>query len=182
MPQENIKTKPKGRHPAHQNAFAFQHNPKSKRTEKILSMPNRGLCQRCHDKIEWRKKYRKYKPLTQPSKCNLCKHRNVKAAYHTICIECASKDGKCAMCVKEPALPEPLDDEAKAEERQKLIASMGKMKLRDKRALERRLARDGNEKDKEEQDEDNDNDSIDDGDGSNNVEEEYIDIVEEESI
>lgn len=28
------------RGPAHQNAFAFRHNPKSKKTEKILAMPN----------------------------------------------------------------------------------------------------------------------------------------------
>lgn len=28
------------RGPAHQNTFAFRHNPKSKKTEKILAMPN----------------------------------------------------------------------------------------------------------------------------------------------
>lgn len=83
------KGKKKGQKPAHQNSFAFRHNPKSKLTDKILSSPNEGLCQRCHDKIEWRKTYRKYKPLTQPSKCNLCQKRNVTAAYHTICSGCA---------------------------------------------------------------------------------------------
>ena len=97
MPQANRKQgaetgqkkKKKGRAPAHQNSYAFQHNPKSKKTEKILSSPNVGVCRRCHEKIEWRKKYRKYKPLTQPSKCNLCKMRKVKAAYHTICTDCS---------------------------------------------------------------------------------------------
>lgn len=53
--------------PKHQNGFAFKHNPKSKKTNYILSLPNEGLCQRCHDQIEWRKSYRKYKPLTKPS-------------------------------------------------------------------------------------------------------------------
>lgn len=48
-----------------------------------------GVCRRCHDKIEWRKQYRKYKTLSQPSTCNLCKRRNVAAAYHTICTGCA---------------------------------------------------------------------------------------------
>lgn len=48
-----------------------------------------GVCKRCHDKIEWRKNYRKYKPLSQPSKCNLCQKKNVIAAYHTICSGCA---------------------------------------------------------------------------------------------
>ena len=51
--------KKKGRAPAHQNSYAFRHNPKSKKTEKILSSPNVGVCRRCHEKIEWRKKYRK---------------------------------------------------------------------------------------------------------------------------
>mmetsp|Transcript_4611 Transcript_4611/g.8868 ORF Transcript_4611/g.8868 Transcript_4611/m.8868 type:complete len:290 (-) Transcript_4611:83-952(-) len=81
-----------GRKPAHQNTFAFRHNPKSKLTEKILASPNVGVCRRCHDKIEWRKQYRKYKPLTQPGKCNLCQQKNVVAAYHTICTNCATSD------------------------------------------------------------------------------------------
>jgi hypothetical protein len=58
-PPGATKKKKKGRPPAHQNTFAFRHNPKSKKTEKILSSPNVGVCNRCRDKIEWRKKYRK---------------------------------------------------------------------------------------------------------------------------
>lgn len=81
-----------GRAPSHQNKFAFLHNPKSKLTDKILSSQNVGVCQRCHDKIEWRKKYRKYKPRSQPGVCNLCRRKNVKAAYHTICSGCATSD------------------------------------------------------------------------------------------
>ena len=69
--------KKKGR-PKHQNEFAFKHNPKSKKTDKILNSPNIHVCRRCHEKIEWRKKYRKYKPLTQPAKCNICQKRNIK--------------------------------------------------------------------------------------------------------
>lgn len=53
--------------PKYQNSFAFKHNPKSKKTEKILSMPIHGLCEQCKNQIEWRKKYRKFKPLTQPA-------------------------------------------------------------------------------------------------------------------
>lgn len=88
MPPQNSGSS-KGRKPAHQNEFAFKHNPKSKLTEQILAAPNVGVCRRCHDKIEWRKQYRKYKTLSQPSTCNLCKRRNVAAAYHTICTGCA---------------------------------------------------------------------------------------------
>jgi hypothetical protein len=89
MPQE------KHRKPAHQNTFAFRHNPNSKRTVAILATPNVHVCRRCHEKIEWRKAYRKYKPRTgQPGKCNLCHHRKVTAAYHTICEPCTHKSTK----------------------------------------------------------------------------------------
>mmetsp|Transcript_8605 Transcript_8605/g.17902 ORF Transcript_8605/g.17902 Transcript_8605/m.17902 type:complete len:364 (-) Transcript_8605:757-1848(-) len=98
------KTK-KGRAPKHQNTFAFRHNPKSKKTEKILSSPNVGVCRRCHDKIEWRKKYRKYKPRTQPGKCNLCSRKNVMAAYHTICTECAGSEKAIAAMEKRRTAP-----------------------------------------------------------------------------
>lgn len=91
-PPPGEKKKKKGRKPAHQNTFAFRHNPKSKLTDKILASPNEGVCKKCHDKIEWRKQYRKYKPLSQPAKCNLCKKRNIKAAYHTICNGCATSE------------------------------------------------------------------------------------------
>ena len=95
MPQKNApggSKKKKGRAPKHQNTFAFRHNPKSKKTDKILNSPNVGVCRRCHDKIEWRKKYRKYKPRTQLGKCNLCCRKNINAAYHTICTDCAGGD------------------------------------------------------------------------------------------
>ncbi len=35
------------RAPAHQNTFAFRHNPNSKKTKIILSLPNEGLCSKC---------------------------------------------------------------------------------------------------------------------------------------
>lgn len=94
MPPIPGQKKKKGPAPAHQNKFAFHHNPKSKTTAKILASPNIHVCRRCHDKIEWRKQYRKYKPRTQPGTCNGCLKRNVKAAYHTICESCTRNSVK----------------------------------------------------------------------------------------
>jgi hypothetical protein len=91
-PGNNTKKKKKGRAPAHQNTFAFKHNPKSKKTEKILESPILHCCRRCRDKLEWRKKYRKYKPRTQLGSCNLCREKRVKYAYHTICTKCTTCD------------------------------------------------------------------------------------------
>ena len=158
----NKTKKKKGRAPAHQNSFAYKHNPCSKKTEKILSLPNVHTCQRCYDKIEWRKRYRKYKPRTQPGTCNSCKKRNVKAAYHTICTKCTTESAKakelikealletpdleeqqcspvraCAGCVKAIALPDPEEEEDDRE----YIDAMSKLNLRQRRALERKMAK-----------------------------------------
>ncbi|CAN0006873.1 unnamed protein product, partial [Phaeothamnion confervicola] len=90
------------RKPKHQNEFAFRHNPKSKKTLKILAMPNEGLCRRCHAKVEWRKKYRKYKPLKNPASCNECRQKTVRAAYHTKCGPCAKAKRVCPGCGERP--------------------------------------------------------------------------------
>ena len=93
------KTRRKG--PAHQNTFAFKHNPNSKLTAKILSLPNEHVCRRCHEKIEWRKQYRKYKPRTQPGKCTCCQMKRVTAAYHTICEPCTRQSSKAKKLLEE---------------------------------------------------------------------------------
>jgi hypothetical protein len=92
QPPGGQKKKKKGRAPAHQNTFAFRHNPKSKLTEKILESPILHCCRRCHDKLEWRKKYRKYKPRSQLGTCNLCREKRINHAYHTICTKCTTSD------------------------------------------------------------------------------------------
>lgn len=66
----------------YQNTFSFKHNPHSILTEKILSSPNEGVCQNCYDRIEWKKKYRKYKPLSVPKKW-FEKTENFKKLYFT---------------------------------------------------------------------------------------------------
>ncbi|OEU22870.1 hypothetical protein FRACYDRAFT_179618 [Fragilariopsis cylindrus CCMP1102] len=158
-PKNNTKPqKKKGRTPAHQNQFAWTHNPKSKTTERILASPIMHVCKRCNEKLEWRKQYRKYKPRTQPGMCNGCKKRNVKSAYHTICGSCTTesvsfettKTAKstsitekeeilrvCAVCVKEVALPDPVEEGDDAD----YIDAMSKLKLREKRALERKIVK-----------------------------------------
>ena len=86
--------------PVHQNSFAFKHNKNSKKTQVIKRIQHSGLCKRCHEQVEWRKKYRKYKPLKAPSHCNACQQKTVKLAYHTICHACAKANSKCAKCAK----------------------------------------------------------------------------------
>eukprot|EP00943_MAST-04B_sp_MAST-4B-sp1_P006631 g6631.t1 len=88
------------RKPKHQNSFAFKHNRNSKKTAAIKSVMHDGLCQRCHEKIVWKKKYRKYKPIKKSRKCNNCQELVVKRAYHTLCKTCATSKNVCAWCAK----------------------------------------------------------------------------------
>lgn len=89
----------KSRPPAHQNQTAFKHNKSSKKTKKILDSPISDLlCPSCKNVIEWRKQYRKYKPLTVPKKCTSCQQKTIKSAYHTRCDPCSSKAKVCAKC------------------------------------------------------------------------------------
>ena len=99
-PNPNQKKKKKGRAPAHQNTFSFQHNPRSKKTAAILATPIDHCCRRCREKLEWRKQYRKYKPRTTPGKCNHCQKKNVRAAYHTICESCTRTSAKSLELLK----------------------------------------------------------------------------------
>ncbi|KAH9604248.1 hypothetical protein KSS87_009451 [Heliosperma pusillum] len=60
--------------PKHQNKFAWKPNLGIKINETEPGGRFRplaeigGVCQRCKDQIEWKRKYGKYKPLTEPAK------------------------------------------------------------------------------------------------------------------
>lgn len=129
--------------PKHQNQFAFKHNPKSKKTALILSLPVEGLCKRCHDKVEWRKKYRKYKPLTKPASCNMCHKKNVFSAYHTICRECAKTKAVCCKCcmVKEIIQSEQEEQENFLENQEALDTALSGLRERERRTTMRKLQR-----------------------------------------
>lgn len=136
-----------------------------------MSSPNTGLCRRCFDKIEWRKQYRKYKPLTQHATCNICSKRNISMAYHTICTECSFSDEArervrvafevvtgevkqlnvndkvCEMCTKELALKHDTCDDQEMDElilkeKEKLKEELQRpLKLREEKAIERKIER-----------------------------------------
>ncbi|CAM9211933.1 unnamed protein product, partial [Ectocarpus sp. 6 AP-2014] len=104
------------RKPKHQNTFAFRHNPKSQKTAKILASVNAGLCASCHDKVEWRKRYRKYRPLRQPATCNDCHKKTITAAYHKICAPCARERRVCPWCCTKGRPRESTEDGEEAGE------------------------------------------------------------------
>ncbi|CAN8064654.1 unnamed protein product [Agarophyton chilense] len=113
----------KSRAPAHQNSFAFRHNKRSKLTDKIQrTVDTQALCNACANKIEWRKKYRKYKPLTVPSRCNRCRAKRVFSAYHTLCSSCTAHATVCAMCAT--AMPRAARNVAAVDMRDARVAAL----------------------------------------------------------
>jgi len=95
--EEPKKKKPQ-RKQAHQNTFAFRHNPNSKLTKKIAAIPITGLCRRCTEKIEWKKQYRKYKIQEHLARCTLCLQKNIALAYNIVCEPCGGARNICRMC------------------------------------------------------------------------------------
>ncbi|TPX42366.1 hypothetical protein SeLEV6574_g05637 [Synchytrium endobioticum] len=88
----------------YQNSFVYKNNDPAK--QKIAQLPARGLCKRCRDIIDWRKKFGKYKPLTQKKTCLSCHQRSITDAYHVLCLACAAAKDVCAKCQQnEQVLP-----------------------------------------------------------------------------
>ncbi|KAK8717711.1 hypothetical protein V6N13_044969 [Hibiscus sabdariffa] len=61
--------------PKHQNSYAWKPNAGVKINEKEVGGKLRpyseitGVCPRCREQIDWKRRYGKYKPLTEPAKC-----------------------------------------------------------------------------------------------------------------
>lgn len=92
----------KKRQQAHQNTFAFKHNKGSKLTKKIEGEPLTFLCKRCYAKLEWRKKFRKFKLRTVPGRCPICEVKNVFKGHRKLCDKCSRDRNLCSKCFKEP--------------------------------------------------------------------------------
>jgi len=90
--------------PKHQNRYAWKPNLGQKINEtepggrfRPLSEIT-GVCQRCRDQIDWKRRYGKYKPIVEPAKCQKCGKRAVRQAYHNVCRDCSKDLGICAKC------------------------------------------------------------------------------------
>jgi hypothetical protein len=137
----------------HQNKFAFRHNKHSRKTEFILSLPNEGLCSRCTEQIEWKKKFRKYKPLTAPRRCENCNQKTVNRAYHHICENCAMKLEVCAKCRQKKGIINKIQTaEMEKEERARLSDALQKMSERERRTFFRQLEKGDAPKQKQQED------------------------------
>ncbi|XP_068127511.1 uncharacterized protein C9orf85 homolog [Hyperolius riggenbachi] len=107
----------------HKNVTVFKNDKygSSSKTKTLNSKSHDGVCQHCKDVLEWRVKFSKYKPLSQPKKCVKCLQKSVKDAYHIMCKPCAIQHELCAKCGKNedivvPITAEPQKDHCAADE------------------------------------------------------------------
>ncbi|KAL7639421.1 UNVERIFIED_CONTAM: hypothetical protein RMT77_009922 [Armadillidium vulgare] len=84
----------------YQNKSAFQNSlhDTSRKTKEMNKLEILEVCKQCKDVIEWKIKYKKYKPLTQPKTCSNCHLKSIKFAYHTLCDPCGKKLDVCCKC------------------------------------------------------------------------------------
>lgn len=107
----------------YKNKTAFKNNlhDTSIQTKVMNNIQVSDVCVRCKEIIEWKIKYKKYKPLTQPKKCVKCEQKTVKQAYHVMCLECGRKLQVCTKCCK---TKEDIVTVPSKQEQQKLDAEM----------------------------------------------------------
>lgn len=84
----------------YQNRHVFKNNlhDTSHKTKFINNINVANVCERCKQIIEWKIKYKKYKPLKAPAKCIKCEQKTIKYAYHTMCGPCAKEKQVCPKC------------------------------------------------------------------------------------
>nr|XP_020450092.1 uncharacterized protein C9orf85 homolog [Monopterus albus] len=121
----------------HQNTTAFKNDKygATVQVKKGKSKTHDGLCQHCKGVLEWKVKYNKYKPLTQPRKCVKCSQKTVKDAYHIICKPCSLQLEICCKCGKKENIVIPvgshLDTKEEDGEQRKNERGRGKKEMDD---------------------------------------------------
>ncbi|XP_054730379.1 uncharacterized protein C9orf85 homolog [Anastrepha obliqua] len=113
----------------HKNRTAFKNDlhDKTHQQKKLNSLHVSEVCQHCKDVIEWKIKYKKYKPLTQPKSCTRCQQRNITKAYHVLCRQCALEARVCAKCLKNAEQIEIEPPQPTIEEQSKLQVEMDRL-------------------------------------------------------
>ncbi|GAV87398.1 DUF2039 domain-containing protein [Cephalotus follicularis] len=131
--------------PKHQNRFAWKPNAGHKINETELGGRLRpfsditGVCPRCREQIDWKRRYGKYKPLSHPAKCQRCSKRNVRQAYHNLCFGCAKEHKVCAKCCSRVDHTVGRDSSEVEAEKKMLEEAIKHARERDKRTLLRTI-------------------------------------------
>jgi len=98
-----------------------------------------GCCARCKDILEWKIKYKKYKPLTGPRKCAKCHEKRVKRAYYLLCDICAEESKSCGKCGQNKDITDEIGPTPEEEEKQRIMFQyeVSQLSERQRRAFQR---------------------------------------------
>lgn len=129
----------------YQNRHVFKNNlhDTSHMTKKINSIQVVNVCERCKKIIEWKIKYKKYKPLKASSKCVKCDEKCVKHAYHIMCGPCASKNEVCPKCGEKAEVIKPDEEPDKLTLDREMRLMLKKLPERKRRTFMRYMNRQG---------------------------------------
>ncbi|XP_026286513.1 uncharacterized protein C9orf85 homolog isoform X2 [Frankliniella occidentalis] len=120
----------------YQNTRAFKNDlyDKTVQTKVLNNLHISNVCARCKSILDWKIKYKKFKPLKAAATCTKCSQKCVKHAYHIMCKPCADKNGVCPKCGKKEELvePEPTPEEQLKmdQEMQAMLKSLPERKRR----------------------------------------------------
>ncbi|XP_067634578.1 uncharacterized protein C9orf85 homolog [Eurosta solidaginis] len=109
------------------SAFKNDLHDKTPQQKKLNSLHVSEVCQHCKDVIEWKIKYKKYKPLSQLKTCTRCQQKNITKAYHVLCRPCAVDARVCAKCLKNATQVEIEPPQPTVEEQLKLQVEMERL-------------------------------------------------------
>ena len=73
----------------------------AKKEATIQRLMCEGVCNKCREKVQWRFRFNKYKPLTKVANCQSCKQKCVTKAYRTLCEKCACAKKVCSSCCED---------------------------------------------------------------------------------
>ncbi|CAL8072747.1 unnamed protein product [Calicophoron daubneyi] len=127
----------RSRPPKYTNEKGFKNtmHDTSRRTQEINNLIMDSLCSKCKGVIEWKVKYKKYHPLSQPTKCVKCGQKNVKRAYYTICDQCATTAGVCAKCGTAAEIVIPHSEQNDLEVQREFEKHLPELRERERRTL-----------------------------------------------
>ncbi|XP_024977803.1 uncharacterized protein C9orf85 homolog [Cynara cardunculus var. scolymus] len=140
-----MSSRPRVGPPKHANKYAWKPNAGVKINETEVGGRFRplseitGVCPKCRDQIEWKRKYGKYKPLSEPAKCQKCTKRAVRQAYHNLCNACAREHNVCAKCSCRVERIVGRDATEVEAEQKMLQAAISNAREREKRSLLRAM-------------------------------------------
>uniref|UniRef100_A0A7S1NCP1 Uncharacterized protein n=1 Tax=Eutreptiella gymnastica TaxID=73025 RepID=A0A7S1NCP1_9EUGL len=128
------RAKPSG--PVHKNSTPYVHMRNCKRNalpEKVYGAMHGGMCKRCRDIMDWKRKYGKWKMMSpDKQEARVCQHCHEKTVFHPfahLCKNCCRLLKECAKCRQPETEDDPLGRYPLTKSQQQKKANRDKKRL-----------------------------------------------------